>query len=96
MHSFVFALEKKDRVEADMLGLLSQSGEEVLTEKKIAQLKTKAFEKLGRSLDIDAHLESNNELLNLFADNMMDLLSKCGYDVSDYKEIMCTKFGYQF
>ncbi|MBH0051672.1 PP_RS20740 family protein [Pseudoalteromonas sp. SWYJZ19] len=96
MHSFVFALEKKDRVEADTLGLVSQSSEEVLTEEKIAQLKNKAFEKLGRSLDLDAHLERDSELLNQFADNMMDLLGKCGYDVSTYKQVMTEQFGYEF
>lgn len=96
MHSFVFALEKKDRVEADIIGLITQNSDEVLTEEKIAQLKNKAFEKLGNTLDLDAHLEEDNQLLNLFADNMMGLLDSCGYDVSNYKEVMTTEFGYTF
>lgn len=96
MHSFVFSLEKKDRVVADTLGLIPLTTERVLTEGKITELKTKALEKLGRSLDLDSHLEKDNELLNRFADNMMDLLSRCGYNVSNYKEIMSSEFGYTF
>ncbi len=96
MHSFVFAIEKQDRVEADTLGLVSQSNEEILTSDKVTGLKVSALEKLGRSLDLDAHLEDDIVLLNKFADDMMSLLSRCGYSVSDYKEVMGKSYGYSF
>ncbi|WP_025563489.1 hypothetical protein [Psychromonas sp. SP041] len=96
MHSFVFSLERKDIVAPDTLGLISQSENVGLTEEKIAKLKENSISKLGRSMNLDEHLEGDNEMLNEFADNMMELLSKCGYDVSTYKQVMSQDFGYSF
>lgn len=96
MHSFVFSIEKRDRVEADTLGLVSQSIDEILTSEKVARLKVNALARLGGSLDLDSHLENDKELLNKFTDDMMNLLSKCGYNVSDYKEVMDRDYGYSF
>jgi len=93
MHSFVFSLERKDIVAPDILGLIPNTG---FTDEKITRLNVNAMRRLGQSLDLDAYLESDKEVLNQFADNMMDLLSKCGYDVSTYKQVMTERFGYEF
>ncbi|MBU2894227.1 hypothetical protein KO495_12975 [Colwellia sp. D2M02] len=96
MHSFVFSIEKEDVVAPDILGLITKNNDDALTEDKIRKLKVEALEKLGLSLDVDTHLEGNQNLLNRFADNMMDLLGKCGYDVTDYKQVMSDNYGYVF
>ena len=96
MHSFVFSLERKDIVVPDTLGLIPKIENTGLTDEKIARLNANSMDKLGRSLDLDEHLEGDKGMLNQFADNMMDLLSKCGYDVSTYKQVMTKQFGYTF
>lgn len=96
MHSFVFSLEKKDIVAPDILGLVAEVENTGFTNEKISQLNASNMNKLGRTLDLDEHLERDSKMLNQFADNMMELLKKCGYNVSTYKQVMTEQFGYSF
>ncbi|MDQ2045146.1 hypothetical protein NRL14_15555 [Pseudoalteromonas sp. 20-92] len=94
MHSYVFSIEKKTK-EADLLGLVqSESGKNKEVDFESCALQV--LDKLSSSLDIDTHLENNQDDLEHYADEMIRLLNKCSYDTENYKDIMATEYGYEF
>lgn len=93
MHSFVFSFEKPEENIPDCIGVVP------VKEKKVVDvnyeiLATSAIDKLSRTLDVDEYLDDRPEELNKYADEMMELLSNCGYDVSGYKRFMSETYGY--
>jgi len=94
MHSFVFSFEKDNIILPDALGLVKGSTEtkHVQTLEEAANL---AFDYLSKStLNVDDYLEQQPEALEKYVLEMMILLDKCGYDVSNYREHMNKKYGY--
>lgn len=95
MHSFVFSFEKEEVFTRDCLGL-SDGNEEALDEVEFGTIASPALEKLSETSDVDSILEKDKSSLNLYADDMISWLSRCGYDTSNYKEFMSKNYGYQF
>ena len=92
MHSFVFSFEKPEENIPDCIGVVP------VKEKKVVDvnyeiLATSAIDKLSRTLDVDEYLDDRPEELNKYADEMMELLSNCGYEVSGYKRFMSETYG---
>ncbi|MUK37827.1 hypothetical protein GNP82_09710 [Aliivibrio fischeri] len=95
MHSFVFSFEKEEEFTSDLLGL-SEGNESVVNEVNFDTIATPALERLSNSADVDDILEQDKESLNSYADDMIRWLGRCGYDTSNYKDIMSTNYGYNF
>jgi hypothetical protein len=94
MHSFVFSFEKPEEFFPDCIGVVP-----VRDSKNInidyRSLASSAIEKLSNTLDVDTYLDDKPDELEKYANEMMELLKSCGYDVSGYKEFMNEKFGYK-
>lgn len=94
MHSFVFSFEKPEEILPDVIGMIPHIAD---TKKDIhyENIASSAMEKLSNTLDVDFYLDEQPDELKKYADEMMDLLKNCGYDVSGYKEYMSNEYGYK-
>lgn len=94
MHSFVFSFEKPEETIPDCIGIVSvkeTKGGDVNYE----TLASSAIEKLSETFDVDKYLDERPDELDKYANEMMALLSNCGYDVSGYKKFMNEHYGYK-
>lgn len=94
MHSFVFSFERPEIKLPDCLGLVTVSDEKN-DNISFENLASTAIEKLSSTLDVDSYLEEKPEELDKYANEMMELLRNCGYDVSGYKQFMNNTYGYK-
>lgn len=95
MHSFVFKIMNVDVIKPDNLGLIDVGSATVSPKKSTMDYKKDALNKLSESLDVDKYLESNLDELELYVNKILELLSTCGYDVSEYRKTMNEKYGYK-
>ncbi|MEZ2757488.1 hypothetical protein ACBQ54_07160 [Providencia vermicola] len=93
MHSFVFFFEKPEVLIPDCTGIVSIEKTKNI-DVNYADLALSAIDKLSGTLDVDAYLDSRPDELDKYANEMMELLSNCGYNVSQYKKIMNEHYGY--
>ena len=96
MHSFVFSINRGDFCKEDEFGLIKVDSTKNQTALDFDKLACQAIAKLNRTLNVDHHLEENKDKFIFYTDQMMNLLSKCGYDISDYKSFMSNNYGYEF
>ncbi len=94
MHSFVFSFEKDEIILPDYLGIAVGSSKKA-AEPKFDEIASNAIEKLSHTLDVDAYLDERPDELEKYANEMMSMLGKCGYDVSGYKRFMNEEYGYK-
>lgn len=94
MHSFVFSFEKPEEAIPDCIGVVSVKETKVV-DVNYEVLASFAIEKLSETLDVDKYLDERPDELDKYANEMMVLLSNCGYDVSGYKRFMNETYGYK-
>lgn len=94
MHSFVFSFEKPEEAIPDCIGVVSVKETKVV-DVNHEVLASFAIEKLSETLDVDKYLDERPDELDKYANEMMVLLSNCGYDVSGYKRFMNETYGYK-
>lgn len=94
MHSFVFSFEKPEEAIPDCIGIVSVKETKVV-DVNYEVLASFAIEKLSETLDVDKYLDERPDELDKYANEMMVLLSNCGYDVSGYKRFMNETYGYK-
>ncbi|HCT9046412.1 PP_RS20740 family protein [Morganella morganii] len=94
MHSFVFSFEKPEEAIPDCIGIVSVKETEAVNV-NYEVLASSAIDKLSKTLDVDEYLDERPEELDKYANEMMELLRNCGYDVSGYKKFMNDEYGYK-
>ncbi|HEP0315070.1 TPA: hypothetical protein QIS87_001755 [Enterobacter bugandensis] len=96
MHSFVFYINRGDFCNGDQFGLVNVDSTKVPKNLDFEKLACQAITKLNGTLNVDNHLKEDKEKFLFYAEQMMSLLSKCGYDISGYKSFMSNNYGYEF
>ncbi|UPQ71167.1 PP_RS20740 family protein [Kluyvera ascorbata] len=92
MHSFVFSFEKEESILPDLINIVNAKNKaEPIVFDSVAM---SAINRLSNSLDVDDYLDGQPDELEKYANQMMEMLKYCGYDVSDYKRYMNEKYGY--
>jgi hypothetical protein len=88
MYSYVFRFKKRTCVESDAYGLVDTSKvkQSTLTPEQKVSNKGGSIKKFISTLDIDAHLDSQPELMQQMVTNKKELLHEAGWDVSNYEE----------
>lgn len=96
MHSFVFSINRGDFCKEDQFGLIEIEAAKMPREINFDKLACLAIDKLNNSLNVDTHLAEDKDKFLLYTDQMINLLGKCGYDTTSYKDFMSHKYGYVF
>jgi hypothetical protein len=87
MYSLVFRFNRKIDIQPDTSGIVLIETDD-LTNNNFSDSRIKTIKKLSESKDLDNHLVSNLQILRTFVDQTKELLSSCGWDVSQYEAFM--------